>query len=371
MAFNQFLSCGVAGSLVALAVCLVLLTTRRWHERWSADSHGGIQSLHRDPALRVGGVAIFAGVACAWASAGGECQSLLGVLLMAGFPAFLFGLLDDLSNAVGVRLRLAATVASGCIACGLSGASLDHVHVWGLDLLLAWWPLALAFTAFAVAGVANAFNVIDGLNGLSSGTMTLVALGLAGLALAVGDSALAGVCLLLAGVVGGFLIVNLLTGKIFLGDGGAYFTGFALAWLGVLLVARNDAVSPFAVLLIFIKPVFEVVFSIFRRVIRGQSATRADRLHFHSLFLRRYLRRWLAGAAPRTVNSLGGVLVALLTLPPVLVAQAIYGESELCLAAILVIILGYLALYARMVRHHWCSPIAFVLRPVGRRAWSS
>lgn len=354
--------------LVSLFGCLLLVATRRWHEGLTGDAHGGVQNMHSEPALRIGGVAIYLGLACAWYFARGGVAGLIGTLLVAGLPAFFFGLLEDLSNRIGIRLRLLATAASGVIACLMSGASLSGLDVWGLDPLLQWLPLSIAFTAFAIAGVANAFNIIDGLNGLSSGTMTLVSLGLAGIALAVGDLALAKVCLLLGGVVLGFLVVNLLTGKIFLGDGGAYFTGFALAWLAVLLVERNDAVSPFAVLLIFIKPVFEVLFSIFRRVIRGHSPTHADRLHFHSLFVRRYLRRWLAGASPRVVNSIGGFLLALLTLPPVIFAQQFYARTDLCLVAIVVLVLGYLSLYARMVRHHWCSPIAFILeKPALRR----
>lgn len=365
---SQLIFYEVSGVFVSLLGCLLLIATRRWHEGLTGDSHGGVQNMHNEPALRIGGVAIYLGMVCAWYFARGGVAGLIGTLLVAGLPAFVFGLLEDLSNKIGIRLRLLATAASGIIACFMSGASLSHLDVWGLDQLLQWLPLSIAFTAFAIAGVANAFNVIDGLNGLASGTMTLVALGLAGIALAVGDLALAKVCLLLGGVVLGFLVVNLLTGKIFLGDGGAYFTGFALAWLAVLLVERNDAVSPFAVLLIFIKPVFEVLFSVFRRMIRGHAPTQADRLHFHSLFLRRYLRRWLAGTSPRIINSTGGFLIALLTLPPVVFAQQAFDRTDLCLAAILVVVLGYLTLYARMVRHRWCSPIAFLLeKPVFRR----
>lgn len=346
----------------------MLLATRRWHEGVTGDAHGGIQNMHSEPALRIGGIAIYLGILCLTHFSRGEVADLLGMLLIAGLPAFVFGLLEDLSNRVGIRLRLLATATSGIIACFMSGMSLQELDVWGLDQLLQWLPLSIAFTAFAIAGVANAFNVIDGLNGLSSGTMTLVALGLAGIALAVGDPALARVCLLVASAILGFLVVNLFSGKIFLGDGGAYFTGFALAFLAVLLVERNDAVSPFAVLLIFIKPVFEVLFSIFRRVIRGHAPTHADRLHFHSLFQRRYLRRWLAGMSPRVINSTAGFLLALLTLPPVIFAQLAFGRTDLCLAAILVVVIGYLTLYARMVRHRWCSPINFLLeKPAFRR----
>lgn len=125
--------------------------------------------------------------------------------------------------------------------------------------------MSVVLTAFAVGGVANSINIIDGFNGLASTASTLAFIGYALLAWQVGDAELVGVALVLAACVWGFFWVNWPLGKIFLGDGGSYFVGFSLAWVAVMLIERNPSVSAFAALLVCAHPVIEVLFSIFRR----------------------------------------------------------------------------------------------------------
>jgi UDP-N-acetylmuramyl pentapeptide phosphotransferase/UDP-N-acetylglucosamine-1-phosphate transferase len=97
---------------------------------------------------------------------------------------------------------------------------------------------------------------------------TLAFAGFAVIAWSVGDANLASVAIILAACVWGFFWVNWPFGKLFLGDGGSYFVGFALAWVAVLLIERNPSVSPFAALLVCIHPVSEVLLSIFRRKLK-------------------------------------------------------------------------------------------------------
>ncbi|MDB5859152.1 MAG: glycosyl transferase, partial [Ramlibacter sp.] len=117
------------------------------------------------------------------------------------------------------------------------------------DPLLRVAPVAVIFTAFAVGGVSKAINIIDGFHGLASGTATLCLLALACIAAHVGGAPLVLTCVIVAAPVAGFWMVNFPWGKLLLGDDGAYFAGFALAWLAVLLPIRNADVSPWASLL--------------------------------------------------------------------------------------------------------------------------
>src|SRR5258707_10042434 len=88
-----------------------------------------------------------------------------------------------------------------------------------------------------------------------------------------------------------FMAWNYPKGKIFLGDGGAYLLGFWLAELAVLLVARNPDVSPWFPLLLLVYPIFETLFSIYRRCfLHGRSSGDADALHFHQLIYKRLAR---------------------------------------------------------------------------------
>ena len=348
----------------SLIGCLLLVKTQRWHGAHTLDSEWGVQKFHVAPTPRVGGAAIFLGLLVAWVATGvgGEPQAhqLLGAVLASGVPAFVFGLVEDLTKRVSVIARLLATMASGVAACYLTGYSLTRLDFSPLDRALSLLPVSVAFSAFAVGGVANAVNIIDGFNGLASSFALLAFVGLALIAHAVGDPALVLLSLLLALSVLGFFALNWPLGRIFLGDGGSYFVGFALAWVCVLLTQRHGNVSAFVALLVCVHPVTEVLFSIFRRVSRGASPGQPDRIHLHSLFKARYVRRWLAGSSVTWRNSVAGLLVGLFTLLPVATAQFVFSSTRLSVLATVFFVLVYLTLYARMARFKWVSPIAFL-----------
>jgi len=358
---------GISESLVwgftsSFALCILLVVTKRWHGALTLDSSHGIQKFHTDPTPRVGGLPIVLGATAAWWQAPAAVRDAFGPILLAGIPAFAFGLAEDITKRVSVLQRLLATMASGTLAALLTGYVLNRVDIWPVDRLLQWLPFAgVLFTAFAVGGVANAINIIDGLNGLAGTTATLGFLGYAMLAYSAGDAPLAATALLLAGSVWGFFWVNWPLGKIFLGDGGSYFIGFALAWIAVLLTARNPEVSAFAAALVCAHPVNEVLFTIYRRKVRREHPGMPDRFHLHSLFKRRYLMRWLKHWPLGLRNSAAGVAVGALTAPAALLGLLTYESVALSAFAYIVVSLGYVALYARMVRHHWCSPVTFML----------
>jgi UDP-N-acetylmuramyl pentapeptide phosphotransferase/UDP-N-acetylglucosamine-1-phosphate transferase len=345
---------------VSLLIAILLVLTKNMHGRYSMDETIGIQKAHKNPTPRIGGIAIVAGVIGAWAMAKPERQAILGPLLLAGLPAFVFGLAEDLTKQVSVMARLLATMASGVLGWWITGVSLTSVDVPLLDPLLGIGLVSVLFTAFAIGGVANAINIIDGFNGLASGFVLLALVGIAGLAYSEQDLSLALACLAVAAAVFGFWLVNWPWGKIFLGDGGSYFGGFALAWACVMLIERNPGITAFAPLLVCIHPVTEVLFSIYRRKLRQTHPGHPDRLHLHSLIMRRLVRtRW--GVSRHMTNPITGLLLALMSVPAVLAAYAFHSQTALAAIASVLFMLGYVTLYARLVRFRWCSPIAFLL----------
>ena len=120
-------------------------------------------------------------------------------------------------------------------------------------------------------------------------------------------------------------------------------------------------IAAFAVLLVCVHPVTEVLFSIYRRRIKRMSPGQPDRLHFHSLFKKRYARRWFAQSSSVMRNSMTGLLMGGMTIVAVVLAGITIHSVWLSALALLGLVLGYVALYARMVRYQWCSPIAFLL----------
>ncbi|MBK5914531.1 MraY family glycosyltransferase [Rhodocyclus purpureus] len=350
---DELLPLLLSGFLASFAVCVLLVATKRWHGAVTLDNHEGVQKFHTAPTPRVGGIALMAGLFAACSQIPGSSE-LLAPMIIAGVPAFLFGLAEDLTKRVGVRERLLATMTSGVLAWWLTGYSMTRVDVWGADILLSsWLPLSVAFTAFAVAGVANAINIIDGFNGLASGTalICLAALGL--IAWEAGDPLLAKLCLVLGAVILGFWLANFPLGKIFLGDGGAYLTGFLIAWVAVMLPMRNPEVSVWAALLACAYPVLEVGFSMARRFARSQHPGHPDRLHLHSLVKSRVIKKLLLRWKPVLRNSAVSPLLWLYALLPALLAVFFYDNTPALIASFVASAILYQLLYRRLVHFRW------------------
>ena len=283
----------------ALTLLLVRLAKGPW--RQSADHDlSGPQKFHAIPVPRVGGMGIAASMLAAalyadWRGASTGLHTGL-VLMFCAVPALAAGLLEDFTKAVSARWRLLATAVSALLAVWLLDALIQQTQIPGLDWVVSWPLGAVAVTVLAVAGIANSVNIIDGFNGLASMCVVIMLAALAYVAFQVGDTLVATLALAGIGAVMGFFIWNFPAGLIFLGDGGAYFLGFLVAELSILLLVRNPDVSPIFPLLVCIYPVFETVFSIYRRrFLRAVPPSMPDGIHLHSLIYRRVMR-WAVGS---------------------------------------------------------------------------
>ncbi len=157
------------------------------------------------------------------------------------------------------------TCISAALGVWLLDAVLRRSDIPGVDHLIRMTPFAIGLTLLCVTGLANAVNIIDGFNGLASMCVLLILLALGYVAFLVNDPLIMSVALLSAGAVLGFFVWNFPAGLIFLGDGGAYFLGFMVAELSVLLIARYAQVSPLFPLLESSYPIFETIFTMYRR----------------------------------------------------------------------------------------------------------
>jgi UDP-N-acetylmuramyl pentapeptide phosphotransferase/UDP-N-acetylglucosamine-1-phosphate transferase len=333
----------------AFALAQALVLSAHKHGHLTMDLPGAVQKFHSLPTPRVGGIAIYLAMTGPWMFMAKSAESsLLTTLLLAGMPALLVGLTEDVTKRVSVRTRLLVTMGSGGLAALWTGIGLTRVDIPIADLLLSVWPLAVLFTAFAVGGVANSINIIDGFHGLASGTVIISSLALSAIAFSVGDIPLATVSLILAAAVGGFWFVNFPWGKLFLGDGGAYFSGFALAWLSVELLARNPGVSPWASVLLCGYPTIEVLYSVLRRSRRRRSPGQPDRRHLHSLVATQWVQPRLGGLHPNLSNAAVSVVMWICATIPVLPAVFFSGRPDILVPALLLCALGYHLFYRRI-----------------------
>lgn len=350
----------------AFFLCLGIIATRDIHGHLTLDDRVGVQKIHADPTPRVGGIALYIAAMIGGLALPQGAQTLWWPILLALLPAFLTGMAEDMTKHIGVKWRLLATVVSGLIFCLLTGYQLVEVGISWADWMLSNWTFALIFTAFALGGVSNAINIIDGVNGLASGCSLIIFAGFGVLSYRYADAELLGCILVGAAVLAGFFVLNFPYGKIFLGDAGAVSMGFLLAVVAVMLPLRNPEISPLIGLTALIYPVVETFVSIWRRIRRVDTHPgQADRLHLHSLIYRSRARRaanWLA--RPHLRSAITSVMVSTLPLLSTIIILCWPEDKTMMLIGAAGVTMLYLGLYRRVAL---LPPLLFNLSPRSRK----
>ena len=326
----------VIAVLASLFTAVLLVVSKKWHGRFSCDHAGsGPQKLHDGAVPRVGGVAIMVGFATSLlvakvTLATGEQINAPVWLLLALFVPFAVGLCEDVTQKFGPLSRLLATFAGASIAYFFCGAAIVRFDVPLVDALLALHPaVAFVFTLFCVGGIAHAFNLADGLNGLLVGLGMVASAAVGAVAYLTGDVFVMVAATSLVGAIGGFALLNFPRAWLFAGDGGAYLLGSALAIFSMLLCTRQPAVSPWFAFAVVLYPFTDTTYSIYRRWRAGRPIMSPDAEHLHSLLALRWKARYgergrnLASIAVVTVSTIFvGVAVSAYSLTPVLVSLA-------------------------------------------------
>ena len=257
-------------------------------------------------------------------------------LILASFPAFFAGFYEDMNTNINPRLRIFIISIGAVSAIVLMNSIIYDIGFFGLPI----W-LAVPFTIFAVSGVTNAINIIDGFNGLASGVSMIAFLSFASAAYIYGDGLVLSVSVILIAAIAGFFLLNFPRGKIFLGDGGAYFIGFMLAEMSILLVNRNPEISPWFPVAVLAYPIFETFFSIYRRKFaRGLPAFSADAIHLHTLIFRRITR-----SNPKT-----SVYVWVLVVSLNLIAFPFRSNTPILVLICILFSIFYMFIYRRIVK---------------------
>ena len=333
-------------------VSILIIISGRVHLRYSSrgEGHFEVQKSHEDPTPRIGGLAILAGCAYGWYEMENFSAKYLGYILISGMPVLILGLLDDLYFHVRPLYRLLGASISSICAILLLDTWLTKVDVLFFDQLFFLSPFAILFTIFATTGVAHSFNLVDGLNGLSLGISLSTSFFLTVIAWIAADALVVLLCLIFFLSSLGLFLLNFPWGKIFLGDGGAYFQGHCLSWIAILLLARNSDITAWAILLIFFWPVVETLFSIYRRLYKNKSASTADREHFHQLVFDKIRRLKVFQNSSKLANSFSTLLILPFFLVPNLVALIFYNNIENAAITFFILLCLYLLAYHRMKR---------------------
>ncbi len=349
--------------LVALVVSLVVtfaLVYRAGHEGARAQDNrfSQPQKIHARPVPRIGGVGVYVALGVSAAAAvhvlGPDDAAVAALLVACALPAFVAGLVHDFTDGLTPRGRLVATAISALLAWALLGTGLNRTDIPGLDWLAASAGGAVLLAVLSVAGIAHAVNIIDGLNGLATMCVVIMLAAVGYVAFQVDDQLVGALALAGIGGVLGFFVWNYPAGLIFLGDGGAYLLGFYVSEVTLLLLLRNDEVSPLFGLLVCIYPIFETLFSAYRRYwLRGTPPSLPDGIHLHTLVYRR-LVRWAIGSRSAEEltrrNSMASPYLWVLCSASVAPAMLFWDDATVLGGFILLFGASYLTLYRRIVR---------------------
>lgn len=322
------------------------------------------QRFHVGDVPRLGGFAMI--LAFVLALVGAWLVSLLSPLNlglkprhMAAYLGFLVlpvlvGVYEDISQRVGVWLRLMVTVVAAMFAIMFLNVNIIHLNVAPIDALFAKAPwLGMALALIAIAGLPHAFNIIDGFNGLAGMVAVVITSALLYLALKFGDRELAAYALCTLAVTLGFLVWNYPRGLIFAGDGGAYFWGLNIAIISIMLVQRHPQVSPWFPMLLLIYPVWETLFSTYRKLVRGVAPGVADSMHLHHVIYKRMVRavfdpdeaKMLLSRNNRTTPYL--VALTLLTVAPALL---FWHNTPVLMAFCALFVIAYVLAYVAIIK---------------------
>ena len=312
--------------LISLFTLMVIIYFSHKHDLFIDDAeHEKPQNYHSDSTPRAGGLGI-----------------ILGMFFIMLFPlgvnfiipltlAFFSGIFEDFHNSLSARRRLFLQVLAALSAIWLTDSVVTYL---GLGITIPYW-VGVLFSLFAIVGMMNAVNIIDGFNGLASGIILLILLSFAITAYGQGHIEILNVTLITAGSTVAFYLLNFPKGKIFLGDGGAYLLGFIVAIIGIFLASKYESVSPWYILALFIYPVWEVLFSIIRKFSIGLSPMQPDAYHLHMLIYRQITHN----------NPLTTLFIIISSLPFMTLSTIFSDRSLTNIAIALCFIVCYTLLY--------------------------
>ena len=272
--------------IVTLLASLILVPiVKKVATHVGAMDEPNARKIHKVPMPRLGGLAIYLAFLLGYMLYGEVSTQMLSILI-GGFLLILIGFIDDI-NSVPARYKLIVQIVSATIVVLYGDLSFSEVSLLGHKIYFNEFWGSLSSIIFIVA-ITNAINLIDGLDGLAAGISSIYFLTIAIIAFIL--NRIGGldviISLIMLGATLGFLVHNFPPAKIFMGDSGSLFLGFmisVIALLGYKVTTFTSLIVPIVILAI---PIFDTIFAILRRLLKGQNIGVADKEHFHHQLLK-------------------------------------------------------------------------------------
>lgn len=282
---------GVAGFAVALAIALLLTPlVKTLAVKIGAMDVPDHRKVHTRVMPRLGGLAIYAAFVVTillflpWlpdSFLSDHDENLIRALLVGGTVIVLLGGLDDRFQ-LNAKLKFLVQIAAACIVVFGFDIKINLVNIpFGSSMQPMGDWLSIPLTILWIVGVTNAINLIDGLDGLAAGVSGIAIATILAMAALMGQSSVILLAAVLLGGVMGFLYYNFHPAKIFMGDSGSLFLGFALAMLSMLGFKQITVVSFVTPILIIGVPLSDTFFAIVRRWVQKKPIFAPDKGHLH------------------------------------------------------------------------------------------
>lgn len=242
------------------------------------------RKVHNKPMPRLGGLAIFLTFLLGYVLFGYVNEQMISVLI-GGFIIILLGICDDIKP-IRARYKLIVQIIASCVVVFYGNIVLSNISVLGFSLYFGLWSYPL--TIFFILAIINAINLIDGLDGLCSGTSAIFFASI--ICIAILLDRLYGLdvllCVIMLGACLGFLVYNKPPASIFLGDTGSTFLGFIIAIIALLGYKAATFTSLVIPILVLLLPILDTIFAMIRRFLKGENIGVPDKEHLHHQLLR-------------------------------------------------------------------------------------
>lgn len=331
--------------IISFMVNALIIITKPIHHKLTGDDVVGAQKFHEGTIPRVGGIGLFVALVCGFYFSAPSI--LMAQILTSLTPIFIVGLLEDLFKSISSTIRLFVSLASASLIVVSTDYQFSSSDIHLIDLVFSSTFAWTVISVVALAALANGINIIDGFNGLAIGSSLSMAISIAALGYVFDDYVILQYCMIFCAGLSGVLILNFPKGLIFLGDSGAYTTGLFLGTLGMLLVERNEEITPLVLLIVFAYPITELLFSILRKTVRrGHRPDRPDKVHLHMLVYRRVGQ--MSSKSKVIRNSITGLLMNILCFSGLLYILVVPITRSTALMYFLLFVFIYFRLYKKL-----------------------
>ena len=248
------------------------------------------RKIHTKPIPRLGGIAIWLGtifslITVVLISGVYPFGNSISAILVGGTIMFIMGMVDD-TYGLSAKFKFFIQIGAALIAF-LLGVQITHIFIPIIDWEIVFGIWSLPITILWVVGLSNAFNFIDGVDGLAGtlGSTCAVTLGVIALFMIPPQDTCTLLSFILSGAILGFLVFNYNPAKIFMGDSGSLFMGFLLATLSIVGTMKSVTFTMFLPIIVLFVPIFDICFATIRRLLKGTSPFHPDAEHIHHKLL--------------------------------------------------------------------------------------